>query len=102
IRTDTARNLHLPPRDQRTRHGCAEQILSVVDRTGAERREYEVADELSPKVFDEAIFGTRCESFLANTSELRGPLPDVGSDANDPRVVVLAQPRDDDRRVETA
>ena len=58
--------------------------------------------KLESQIFDEALFGTGRNRFLADSLQLRVALTDVSGHADDPRVVVLAQPWNDDRRVETA
>src|SRR5919206_161949 len=49
------RDLHLPPGDERARHGGAEEVLPRVHGTGAQRRPDELGDELLAQVFDVAL-----------------------------------------------
>jgi hypothetical protein len=52
------------------------------------------------QVFDVALGGAGGDGFLPDAGELLA-LSDVGGDADDARTVVLAQPRDNDRGVES-
>jgi len=99
--TDYARDLDLPLRDEGPGHRRAEQILSVVDRARAQRREDEIADELLAEVLDVALLGAGGDRLLADAPQLLTILSDVSGDADDACVVVLTQPGDNDRRVET-
>ena len=101
VRTDAARDLHLPLRDERSSHRRAQQVLAVVHSAGAQRREDEVANELLAEVLDVALLGSRGDRLVADAAQLFTVLSDVGRDADDARVVVLAKPGNDDRRVET-
>ena len=93
VGADAARDLDLAARDERPRHRGAEQVLAVVDRAGAERREDERLDELLAQIFDVALVGAGGERLGANAGELLAPLADVGGDADDLRpVVVLLEP----------
>ena len=100
IRVDTACDLDLSLGDQRTRHGGAEEVLAIVDRPRAQRGEDEVADELLTQILDVAFLSARGERLLAHAAQLSGALTDVGGDADDACVVVLAKPGNDDRGVE--
>jgi hypothetical protein len=102
VGADTVRNLHLTLGDERPRHGGAQQVLPIVDRAGAEGGENEIAHELFAQIFHEAFLGAGRQGFLAHAAQLFSTLSDVCRDANDARVVVLTQPRNDDRGVEAA
>src|SRR5215218_9009133 len=101
IGADATRDLDLPLGDERTRHRGAEQVLPVVDRARTQRREDEVADELLAEILDVALFRAGGDRLVAHAAQLFTILTDVGGHADHPRVVVLAKPRNDDRRVET-
>ena len=103
IGADAARDLDLPARDERPRHRGAEQVLAVVDRAGAKRREDEGLDELLAQVFDVAFVGAGGDRLGANAGELLAALTDVGGDADDAAArVVLLEPGNDDRGIEPA
>jgi hypothetical protein len=103
IGANCARDLDLALGDQRPRGRGSEEVLAVVDRACAEHREDEVADELLAEVLDVALLGARRDRFRADSLELDVTLPYVGGDADDARpVVVLLEPRNNDRGVETA
>src|SRR4029453_324641 len=71
-------------------------------RARGQRLEREVADEPQPQVLDDALAGTRHQRLAAHRPEVvtLAPVPAVGDDLG--AVVVLLDPGDDDRRVETA
>ena len=102
VGADAMRDLDLTLGDERARHRGAEQVLPIVDGAGAQRGEDEVAHELFAQILDVALLGAGGEGLLAHAAQLVGTLSDVGRDADDARVVVLTQPRNDDRGVEAA
>src|SRR5436190_15814184 len=102
VGADTARDLYLTLRDERPRHGRAEQILPIVDRASTQRREDEIADELLAEVLDVALLRARGDRLLADAAQLLAVLSDISRDADDARVVILAKPGNDDRRIESA
>src|SRR5690348_17007010 len=78
----------------------AEQVFASVDGTGAERWPHVFGNEFVAQVFDVALGGAGGDGLLPDAGELLA-LSDVGGDADDARTVVFAQPRDDDRGVES-
>ena len=59
-------------------------------------------DEFEAQVLDVALFGAGGDRLFAHALQLVLALSDVGGDADDPGVVVFAQPGDDDRGIEAA
>jgi len=102
VGTHGARDLDLALGDERPRGRRAEEVLPVVDGTGAQGREDEIAHELFAQILHIAFLRTGGEGLFADATELVSTLADVGSDADDASVVVLAEPRHDDGGVETA
>ena len=96
-----ARDLDLPPGDERPRDGGAEQVDALVDGVGPEHGEDVVAHEGLAQVLDADVahaerlgLGTRRLQLLA--------LADVGGEGDDLAAVGLLQPAQDDRGVEPA
>ena len=92
---------HLTGRDQGSRQRGAEQVAALVDGSGAQRGEAEVAHERQAQVLHHHVAraelaGPGFESFQL------GALADVGTVANDLAAVVLAEPLHDDAGVEPA
>src|SRR5262249_48553219 len=87
--------------DQRTRDGRAEQVLALVDGSGAEHRKDEVAHELLAQVLDDALHRAGGARLGVETVELLG-LPQVGAEGDDLRLVAVDEPAQDDRGVEAA
>ena len=102
VRADFARDLDLFLRDQRARHRRAEQVFAVVDRTSAQGGPDEITHIFEAQIFDVTLLGARRDRFFAHALQLGFTLPDIGGHADDPGIVVLAQPGDDDRSVEAA
>jgi hypothetical protein len=102
VRPNATRHLHLSPRDERSGHGRAKEVFAIVDRTRAQRWKNEIVHELSAQVLDVTLLRARREGLLTDSVEFRRALSDVGRDADHPGVVVLTQPRNNDRRVESA
>jgi hypothetical protein len=102
VRAKRARDLDLPLRDERPRDRGAQQVLAVVDRARAQGGEDEVPDELLAQVLDIALLGARRQRLFAHAGKLLRPLANVGGDADDARVVLLAQPRNNDRSIKPA
>src|ERR1019366_7230614 len=102
VGADLARDFDLLLRDERARHRGAEQVLPVVDRAGTQRGPDEIANVFEAQVLDVALLGARRDRFFAHAFQLVVALADVGGDADDLGVVVLAQPGNDDRGVEAA
>src|SRR5687767_11644290 len=101
IGADAQGDLDLEFREQRTAHRRTQQVFAPVDRTCTQSRPNEFRDELVPQVLDVAFVGTGGDGFVADSFELVA-LPDITSDADDPCVVILSEPWDDDGRVEAA
>src|SRR4029077_19684933 len=95
-------HLDLAPRDERTGHRRPKQVLAIVDGARPKRREDEVANEFLSQIFDIAFEGAGRDCFGANAGQLTLALTDIGGDANDLSIVMLAQPWYDDGRVEAA
>jgi hypothetical protein len=102
VRAHAARHFDLAPRDQRASHRRAEQVFAIVDRTSAQRGKNEIVHELETQIFDEALLRSGRDRLFPNTLQLGLTLANISGDADDARVVVLAQPRDDDGCVESA
>ena len=102
VGADAPRHLDLTPRDEWPRHRGSEEVLAVVDGARTERGEDEVADELLAEILDEALLGSRRKRFRTNAGKLAHALADVSGDADDARVIVLAEPGYDDGGIEAA
>jgi hypothetical protein len=103
VGADLSRDLDLPPRNERTTHRRAEKVFAIVDRASAKRRIDERLDKFLAEILDEALISARRDRLGAYAGELFAALPDVACDANDPgSMVILLEPRDDDRCVEAA
>ncbi len=103
VGADAPCDLDLAARDERPGHRRAEEVLTIVDRSGAERREDERLDEFLAQVFDVAGVGARRERLGAHPAKLVAPLPDVGGHADDLGAgVMLLEPRDDNGSIESA
>ena len=96
-----ARHLDLVLRDQRSRERGAEQIRALVDGAALDRREHEVAHELLARVDDHAVGGAGRLRLVGQPRQLL-LLTDVGAVRDHFAVVVLDEPLEDHRRVETA
>jgi len=57
VRADPSGDLDLPAGNERPRHRRAEQVLSAVNGTGAQRRPDEVGHQLLAQVLDVALIG---------------------------------------------
>jgi len=94
------RHAHLVVGEQRARERRAEQVLVLVDGAGRERLVAVVAYELLTQVLDDALRGARLERLRLDRVVVVA-LADVAAVGDHLRaVVVLLDPRDDDRRVE--
>src|SRR6266853_1257361 len=96
-----ARGGHLARGGERPGHRRAEEVRTGVDGASAQRGENEVAHELLAQIFDHAIDGTRALGLVDQSVELRA-LPHVGGETQDPGAILLAQPGNDRRRIESA
>ena len=95
-------DLDNPLGDDGPREGSAQQVALFIDRPGLEGREDEIVYKLLLEVFDIEFGGTACFRPLLQPFQL-GVLADVAGDADDLAVIVmLLQPRDDDRGIEAA
>ena len=103
IGADLLGDLDLLLGDQRARDRRAEQILSLVDRVGAEHRKHVVADELLAQVLDEDVLRLDAEQdrLVARGRQLLA-LAEIGREGDDLGAVGLLQPLQDDRGVEPA
>ena len=93
--------LRLAARNDRPRHGGAEQILARVDRACSQRREDRLAHELVAQILHDQRLRALLPCALLEAGELL-TLTDVGRHADHVGVVVLTQPRHDDGRVQAA
>src|SRR5207249_4532755 len=101
VRARSERHLHLPLGQHRARQRRAEQILAFVDRARLDSFPEIRGDELLAQVFDMDLRGARRERFLTHRLEIVA-LADVAHHGDDLASVILAQPRNDDRSVESA
>ncbi len=88
--------------DDRPRKGGAEQILVLIDGARLERREHKVVDKFALEILDVELRRAGLDGFLLEAVQLLA-LPDIGGDRYDfTVVVVLLEPRNDDRGVKAA
>ena len=95
-------DLNQPFRDDRPRKGGAQQVFALVDRARLDGRDDKIVDEFLGEVLDVAFGGARLDRLLLKPLELAHALPDVGRDRNHLTAVMLLEPGDDDRGVQTA
>ncbi len=95
------RYFHLAARDERARKGRSEQVFSFIDGARAQRRKHKLADEFVPQIFDDAFGGAGPDSLFLQPGQF-GSLPDVGGKGDDLRPVIVFQPGNDDRGVQTS
>ena len=86
--------------DQGPRDRGPEQILAFVDRVGAEHGEDEIAHELLAEIVDIDLLHTRCSGLGARRLELLA-LADVRGEGHDLAAVLLLQPLENDRGIQT-
>ncbi len=91
---------HLPLGDERPGDRRAQQVAALVDGPGLHHREQEVLGELVAQVFDDDLARPTGQPLGLQPLELVIPLADVGAEADDFAAVILAQPGDDDGRVQ--
>ena len=96
-----ARDLNELLRDQRTRHGSAEQIFVFIDSVRLDAGRDVFIAEFIRHIEDVKLVRTAVLRALLEVIELFF-LADVDADADDVVVEVLLQPRDDRSRVKTA
>ncbi len=95
------RDFRLALGDDGPRHGSAEQISVLVNRSGAERRPNVIADEFFAQVFDVRGSGAGGERFLARGFEIF-LLADVADHGDNFAGVIFLEPGDDDGGVQPA
>ena len=95
------RNLHELFGDNRAGERRSEQIFFFVSRAGFERREDVLLDEIASEVGDENFRRAGFERFVVHDVEFVA-LTDVRANRNDFATVILFEPRDDNRGVQTA
>ncbi len=90
----------LPFGDQRPRQGRAQQVGSLVDCVGSERREDEIPGEFLPQVVDIDFAGAGPDRLSLQTGELLF-LADIRGEGDDLTLVGLDEPLDNHRRVQS-
>src|SRR5262245_662678 len=95
------RDLDLAFGDDRTGEGSAEQVFVLVDGAGAQCGPDVFGDEFVAQIFDVNFRRARGDGLLLQAGQLFA-LPDVGGDRDYFAVIVLFQPGNDDRGVESA
>ena len=95
------RRLHLRFRDQRPRERRSEQVAALVDRAGAQGGEEVVGGELCLEVDDLARDRAGAKRLFSNRLEVL-LLSDVGHHRDHLAGVVIPQPGDHHRRIESA
>ncbi len=87
--------------DNRTCHGCAEEVLAFINCISLQSREYEVGDKLFGDIFDDALDCTALESLLFEVIVI-DTYADFTAVSNYFTIVVLQEPRDDDGCIQSA
>src|SRR5262249_36379214 len=102
VGADPQRRPHLSVGQERPREGGAQEVLVLVHRARGQGLERVVAHELLAQVLDHAVRGAGGERLLAHRLEVvaLAHVPAVGHDLG--AAVVLLDPGDDDRRIESA
>src|SRR4051812_43691417 len=100
VGSDLSGDFDLAARNERSPHRSAEEVLAAVDRASSESRPDEVHDKLVAKIFDIAFVSARGDRLRAHAFELVA-LTDIGRDADHSRGIVLLEPRNDDRCIES-
>ena len=95
VRAELERELRLPLRQHRPRHRSAQQILVLIDGSGAQRRPDVLAHKLYAQVFDVRRRSARGQRFLSRRFEVF-LLADVADHGDDLAPVVFRQPGNDD------
>src|SRR5271156_3907801 len=89
--------------DQRTRNGCAQQILPLIERVGAKHRKDVVTNEFLADVLDEDMLGLDAEQLgLAPRRLQLLALAEVGGEGDDLAAVSGLQPFQDYGSVEAS
>ena len=101
IRTFLLRDHHLVFGDERTGHRGAQQVLTLVDRAGLQKRKEIIAGKFVAQVFDDQLAGAAGFSFRIQPRQFF-LLADVRAETNDFAVVVLTQPRHDHGRIQSS
>ncbi len=103
IGADRFGDLDLLLGDERPRDRGAEQILSLVERVGAEHREDVIADEFLAQILDEYVFRLDAERERLGAGRLELlALAEIGGEGDHLAAVGRLQPFEDDRGVEPA
>jgi hypothetical protein len=102
VRTDFERVLDLALREDRSRHAGAEQVAPLVERHRAHARPHVVGEPWALQRVDAARHRARTARLLLEAAQLLVTLADVAAVRMHFAVVVLLQPRNDDRGVEAA
>src|SRR5437660_10431983 len=89
------------PCNEWTRDAGAEKVLSLINRAALKHREDKIAREFLTQIFNDAFGRASAERFLRQTVELFF-LADIGAERDDLRLIILFQPGENDRGVETA
>ena len=87
--------------DNRTCHGCAEEVLALINGICFQSREYEVGNKLFGDIFDDALDGATLESFFLEVIVI-DTYADLTAVCNYFTIVVLQEPRDDDGCIQSA
>ncbi len=90
----------LPLGDKRPGYRRAQQIAPFVDGAGLHHGEQEVLGELVAQVFDDDLACAAGQPLGLQPLELVVALANVGAEADDFAAVILAQPGDDDGRIQ--
>ena len=88
--------------DDGTGHGGAQQVGAFVDGACLQGRIDVLFDELFPQILDDALGGAGGDGFLLDPFQIVTLLTDVGDEGDDLRIVVLLQPGNDGRGIQSA
>ena len=87
--------------DDRAGHGGAQQIGAFIDGAGLQGWVDVLFDELFAQVLDDALGGARGDGLLLDPFQIVTLLTDVGDEGNDFGVIVLFQPGNDGRGIQS-
>ena len=101
IRTCLGCDLNQSLGNKRPRNGRSKKVKAFVKSVGAEHWENKIARELFPKIFDINLFDAEHLSFLARRVQFFA-LAQVSRERNDLAPVLVLEPFQNDRGIETA
>src|SRR5262249_12016956 len=101
VRFFPARDLDHSFRDQRPSDTCSKKILVLVNRAGLKHWENEISGEFLAQILNDAFRSAGAQRFFLQPGELFF-LTDVRAESDDLGFIVLLEPAENDRCVESA